>query len=345
MNKQQLELKGNVHIIQMISMRDKKTGKYLPLMDGNLNSMLHRIWTFRNQLKNVYITLPNVRSIDHEQLNRLDTMIEKLFNQDPSTELRVWANFNSAIYRKDVGKTRMNLLSRDYPLEFDGDRLDMIVSEFPVDIEVDGDTQVVYNYNWSAVDKANDILNISHKREIELAKKYPTYLFSDIQYDYWKEQGVDLSNTYRSTNIYSKEFFKLVAEYFAPEPTLHDWYETAKMNGHDLVFFPQRIDDPRYDFERVCSDIEFAARTGNNFKLVVTNPTNVPVPKKDYIINMSDHPDKRTLYFTMLLELEEDDMIVHKEDDMHVSLLEQIAITKATVHHHIPDVEEYFTKG
>ncbi|BBI90556.1 hypothetical protein HYO65_gp164 [Tenacibaculum phage PTm1] len=108
----------------------------------------------------------------------------------------------------------------------------------------------------------------------------------------------------------------------------------------DIVFYPMRVDDPRYDFKCILDYVE-----ESNKLMVITNPTNIEIEYNHHIIDLSDSVNKRGLYFKILSKLKSSDRIIHACDDVHISLFEQLSLSEADVTFndtmHILDIDTY----
>lgn len=343
MQKRKLVMHGNVLIFQMISMRDKATGKYLPLMDGNVNSMLHRIYSNLKNIDKVVMLFPTPDLCDAVQYAEFEKYVAETFEGKVTIQ-------PTAIYEADVASTRRHLLAigdYDKAEKLWMSDVELIVSEFPINF-TETDAKVVYNYNWGAVDDTNKLLNESFEAEIALASRHETYLYSNVQYNYWLQQDAISNNVFRSIEIFDKELFLKIAENNYEKalqeenaPIANSLKLISRLTD-TAVFFPMRVDDPRYNFNEIFNYCEASHKV-----LIVTNPTGVALPesKKCTLIDLTNCKDKRSIYFYILKTLRSCDVIIHHESDMHISLLEHIAISRATTLHSIIGVEEYLVNN
>lgn len=330
---------GTILFFQAISTRDKTTGKYLPLLDGNLNVTLNRIWCSQHSIKKVIITLPRKEFIDEIQLNELIKWCLFSFQHVEFEFIFL------SCYGTNIDETRKNLLDSKNTLltELIYCEVDCIVSEFPINLSLIS-TNLIYNYNWSKCDdnESNEQLNKFFKLEIELAKTYHTYLYSDVQLQYWKHNVDDCNPLYvhRSKAIFSKQYINKVSAYnidkwITNEKNAKTKKQIDKIFGNDIcIFYPSRIEDTRYQFDKIC---QIAINT--NRTIIVTNPTKYDL--NDYLLHiglqpkifdLSNETDKRGVYFYILSKLSPHiDVIYRFENDMHISLIEQVLLTKAMI--------------
>lgn len=337
---------GHVLFVQCISTRDKTTGKYLPLMDGNLNVTLNRIYANSHTLESVTITLPLKEDIDTQQLTELIEFCSSVIDVD--------IKFNHIpFYGSNIDETRQMMVLKTAELnsfiEFMSQhRLYTVVCDFPLPIVVDN-IEVVYNYNWSycSDNEKSKTLKDFYLNEIHLAEFFPTFLYSDVQYEYWKnsipEDQFSMLDVQRSVNIFSKEYINAVSQWELQKLSnddecirvILDTELNKILNNEQVIFYPSRIEDPRYKLANV---IELAI--SNKCKLIITNPTQFNLqelhdkyPKlKDILVDLSEHVTlKRKLYFYILSYLKPTDKIYHFEKDMHISLIEQKLITDASL--------------
>lgn len=335
--KKKLELKGDVFILQMVSNRDKTSGKFNLLLDGNFNQCLHTIYECLDDIKHVTICIPE--NVTDTSLNEFDRINEKFFESKMSLILSDEYGSNAAEHRENFYSYAVYLNTNPY---------DMVVSDFGIKFFESTNVgkavskniatkNVVYRYNCTKIsDYDNKPSAKFFDSECNMAKHYDTYVYSDVQYDYFTSKGVPV---YRMSNIFNMKLLKLLADdYIAQhekDEKLSGYIDYIKdfMNS-PIVFYPSRLEDPQYRFIDVC---KFANE--KNTTVLVTNPTNVSLPS---IIteNQITTPvfevgctDKRFEYFAWLNELNENDFIVRYDKEFHITLLENLYLSKATVLH------------
>lgn len=312
-------------------------------MDGNLNQTLNRIYNQRKGLSKVIITLPMPDQIDPAQLERLHQVVDLHF-----TGLVEFQHMS--FYGSNIDKTRSNLRFSDEHLIHLNDVLlanftrsrSMLISEFPVFFgnKVQSEWEIIYNFNWSWVGEENDsMLTMQAASEFNLAKSWPVYLYSDVQYDFWLSQHKLTKNVYRSGGMFDQDYMEIVSEdaidqFTKKNPNIATKIQAQLKESSRVVFYPMRIEDPRYNFKYV---VKYAK--ANKALLVITNPTSVAeetyssMLRELNVLNLTSIVDKRGVYFMILDELRKDDVIIRPETDMHVSLIEQSILTKAEIMH------------
>lgn len=349
-------LYGNVLIFQGISTRDKHSGKYLPLMDGNLNVTLSRLYNAQDHINKAIITLPEEHNIDSGQLQMLHDVINNIFGK---SSMAITFVHMKDIYKSNIDETRKHILSSVFStslynnlIDID-ENFDVVLSEFAVTIPTikgitDGAT-IAYSYNWSycSHDETSQTLKDSFENEQKLALNHQTFLYSEIQYNFWKDvvSIKAFKNTTLENKIFSSEYISLIAAHNLDildgsdkyRELLFDIYELQSVIKSDtIVFYPSRIEDPRYDFKRVIENTKTLGAT-----LIITNPTNFDTTTIDELydggikcivdLSLLDPQVKRLAYFYILSTLKSTDVIYRYEHDMHISLIEQMLITMANI--------------
>lgn len=266
----------NCVIVQQVSMRSYKTGEYNFHLDGNINLTLHRL--FLTGVTNFTWVLPDKFSkIGLQYLKQvLDT-----FN--------INCNFVFIPYGKNAYENR-----KVVPISFNNlNQFDLkfynkyIVSDFcaiPADL---------YTFNISKVpglDRAyiDEFIELQQKA----ANRAPVIVLNDNQ-----KQLLD-GNIITQNYILDED---LLVHIF--NNSLSSAYTKLLINifnNHDkgFVFFPFRISDKAYKFEKV---LEYCKTT--NKRLLVTDVNDSLNEESKYIINLSklfDTFDKKKLYFTIL---------------------------------------------
>lgn len=318
----------------MISARDKSTGLYLPTQDGNVNSMLHRIYANLDNIKRVYMTLPAKKLICSIQMRQLENINFSMFD----SKIVFLHDYGEVMYGSDVGQSRSKMKFRPLKKLIDLTTPEHVVCEFPVFIQFIhnfNNKNVQYNFNWNKV--SDDDVSISAKSfddELLIAKHFDVFLFSDIQYDYMKSKDTDnCLRIFRSIEIYSKKFMLEMSSMYMTE---HYDATTAKIiddifakSIDGVIFFPSRIDDKRYQFDKLSALSEKC-----EIPLILSNHLNVD-PQKftnvdlTYVIDYAKlipQLHARFSYFYTLSKLRDFDIIPHEETDMHISLIEQILL-------------------
>ncbi|BBI90863.1 hypothetical protein [Tenacibaculum phage PTm5] len=101
----EIKLSGSVLYIPIYSMRDKKTGQYIPSMDGNINSMLHRLYNNRHDVNEVMIAIPNIKKLNIGELEKLRKSIKSIGINNVDYLPLSW------LYGSSVGNTRLKALA------------------------------------------------------------------------------------------------------------------------------------------------------------------------------------------------------------------------------------------
>lgn len=316
-------IKGkNILVFSMLSTRDKETGLYNLMQDGNINSMLNKLFINLNNFDRCLVTIPNKELLNLSQLRDLKNILLDKFEDKVSL-------FHIDAYSRNVGLTRESMMHVK-PLYHKINKvlpIDLVISEFP--IQFGFKVNVVYTYNWNKV--SDDDTSLSAKyfdKELKLSKYYKTYLFSKIQYEYMCSKTEDTENIIQHEKIYSPEFIKYQSEIEIKKLSKETILKIDELLKSQVLFYPLRVDDPRYEYDK-C--VEYARE--HNLKFITTNHTNVDTKYKDVVDIQSLFPSEmnRSIYYYILSKLKPNDVILRYEYDMHVSLIEQLILSTSTI--------------
>jgi hypothetical protein len=167
--------------IPIISSINKNTGQYQLDMDGNINSMLHKIFLNREHISKVYMTIPSTNYVSDSNLEIYKNYVMSLFDNKIK-----FVFIRSDIYLSSVTETRK--MANKYYDKFQIDLLKLLnedskhlndttlICELPFDlrqIEHIERCRIIYNFNWSYVEGycQNDVLLQSSVIEQNLAKQ------------------------------------------------------------------------------------------------------------------------------------------------------------------------------
>lgn len=254
------------------------------------------------------------------------------------------------LYGSDVAKSREKMKFRQLKLLIEKTKPEHAICEFPVFIQFINNfnnKNVQYNFNWNKV--SDDDTSPSAKSfddEMIISKYFDVFLFSDIQYTYMKSKDTsDDSRIFRSEKIYSKSLTKAISEKYIKDhydenvvKMIDIMFEASSQSG--ILFFTSRIDDPRYKFNEIAK-----LSTDHSMILVVANHLNVDISKYvdskyiKYIDYMKHFPQElnRFAYFYTLSKLRNIDAIQREENDMHISLIEQLILLNDDVLFLVPN--------
>lgn len=283
------KLHGNVLVLQQYSMRDKSTGQYKFLMDGNFNVLLNKIYNCLNEIDRVIVTIPD--DVAEQDIAEFELRNHMLFdNKITLIGIEYGANaaanrtlFNDSFhgYSSIVGKA---LDECELPLD---NKLDIIVSEFATSKERFQDLKrarlIQYVWPMTAIhtdDLAKPHGEYFHTAEFDISRQTNSeiYYLSDNQLEFaitnWEEHD-GFANMYRSKRILNPHYVKAVAyaSVLHTSPEVIDILDQAMFAvDKKILFFPMRIEDSRYGFNEAVK----IAREGG-YQMVITNPTNIDV--------------------------------------------------------------------
>lgn len=353
------QLEGNIFVHQMFSMRDKNTGQYTFTMDGNFNILLNRIYNNLSTIESVYITVP--ADSRHEDFHTFNLMNKTIFNSKLHL-MPIDYGKNAAETRELFAELRPEYYSKLFDifkkLTANSKSQSTLVSEFAIEYDYERFfDRIEYVFLMTAV--SDDDLSKPHgqnfSNELNIIKNYHTvYMLSENQIRYVNKY-IDDSTTaniklYRLANILSVHFQKSTA-FAAMSSTSFSILQGIELicKQDNLIFYPMRIEDERYEFGKVLE---------KNKQVVITNPTNTSVEgwlvKNGYadrsVVHIFDYSertyireidtadiivigyvDKRSEYFSVLSCLSKDAEIWHNDEGIHLSTLEHVILTNATI--------------
>lgn len=309
MNTKQLLIKeDNSLIISIISSRSRETGKWLLASDGNIQTMLHRIYI--SKAKNVTMTLPFEKDIETGQLDEFKELLKRL-KLDVKLLHLDW-------YGRSIEESRQNV-----SINFDISKYSQVICEFPILLK---HQNVVYNWNWTATNSKDEAINRFGKELSIIDSGADVFVLSDVQYNFIDEHMSDTKHLYRSIDVYSREFFYKLFRFYESKNTIeHENAVDKLLNDYPkAVIYSMRVDDPRYKFYTIR---EFCR--GINRPLIVLNYNKTQLP--DDVIDASKcGVTTKGQYYYLLSQLVEDNVIFRLETDMHIGLIEQTYFTAAT---------------
>lgn len=347
-NLKQLKLKGNVLWLQMVSMRDKATGAFNIMMDGNVNNTLHTLAASKADVNEFVWAMPKLNEADKkiiEDYNRLYfdgkiriIEVDELFGAHAGEHRELWSMLragkqtaSSIAVLKECNNA--NFIISDYPISH---------YQFPDDLYAD----VIYNFSLTKVSDSDNGPGTSYfDIELELCASKDTeavYLFSNNQLNYFVSKLTDISKVFRRTNVFSKHFLEFVADYVINNTehaetanAMKEFTDTAALHkSKKILLWPHRLDDPRY-----CLNDFITSEVCNTryFSVLMTNPTNISdedileklLVKNELfsvpitVICRNDDFDKRLLYMFLLSKLSKQVEVWHYESDFHTGTAEQ----------------------
>jgi D-arabinose 5-phosphate isomerase GutQ len=284
--------------IPIISSINKNTGQYQLDMDGNINSMLHKIFLNREHISKVYMTIPSTTYVSDSNLEIYKNYVMSLFDNKIK-----FVFIRSDIYLSSVTETRK--MANKYYDKFQINLLKLfnedskhlndmtIICELPFDlqhIEHIERCRIIYNFNWSYVEGycQNGVLLQSSVIEQNLAKQgYPIALLSEMQYAAFESINQDVANVAVMKKIYSKKFVHLQFDNWIKHYVNDKELELASKYVEDfnnlllldktfIYLFPYRLNDERYQLPSVMSLAEIkATKTNDTVYVYLLNPTGV----------------------------------------------------------------------
>ena len=243
----------NVFIIQQYSMRNHTDGIYNPLLDGNLNLTLHRI--YHSLMKKpdmvVSITIPN--SINEVELKFLKEFTKKEFD-DRVKFIPIEYGINAYENRKKFDE--ITKLDSKFLLGSD-----LIISDFEgISSNI---APIVYNFNISKVPDLDRwyVDEFFESQANRVSSATSAYVLNENQKEYFVEscetqvQAMDVSGTVIvDSEIINKTLFMKQVKFFISlldddmKIKVESFMSKEVMNCDQLFFMPFRLTDECYNF-------------------------------------------------------------------------------------------------
>lgn len=343
---------SNVLYIPIISSRNKETGEYQLDMDGNVNSMLHKLYIQRKHIQQLTICIPERKYFSDKALAKYDTYIKFLF---PTFRI-IFQRID--LYKENVELTRNNIFSFKQTLNNSTEGLH-IIAELPLEFSetIHSKNFITYNFNWSLsgeYQKTETLINSDILENKLAAKGYDITILSECQSLLRNDRkNVRIIKEIFSAEFVRKQFVSWKAIYLRQidESILSSLFSLLNIEENfndsaysNIVFFPFRVDDDRYKFSEVVNACkQYKGRT----LLLISNPTRVSIkidlsllPRNFDIIDLStgykssENYLSRAIYIELLSKIAKTDnskiniIIPHYEVDMHLSFAEQFVMLR-----------------
>lgn len=356
MQTQQLRLAGKVVWIQMVSMRDKSTGKFNVMMDGNINNTLHTLASSIDEVEEFVWVLPILTESDKSIISDYNRYyfsgkitvfeMEYMYGINAVEHRELWSKiFDQDVHRKRIQDEWNHNAFRETFMS-----ADTVVSDFPVESIANvssPDSNLYFNFSLTKMSDDDQGPGTAYfGTELRLASHHKVdavYLFSDKQYQYFVSKAIHDDKVFRRTQVFSKDFLDFVAKYvvtarFEIEDVeqVKSLIENVQASGKKLLLWPHRLDDPRYKLDQFLLDVGEEGLDETYVSILMTNPTNA---SEDFVLEKlnsmercfvpiacltpKDTYDKRYLYMSILLILTDECHVWHYEHDFHTGTAEQ----------------------
>lgn len=314
----------NIYILQQYSMRNHTDNLYNPLLDGNLNITLHRIYKALQFNKDLKFTITMPLLVNKQQYNDLVDFIDKYIGKD-----RI--SFEPLDYGLNAMDNMQKFIDKgSYTID---KKYDLFISYFP--IVANQKTILMYN-----ISKTDDLEREYIDKFFDRQLDQLDYTNVDFCYVLNENQSEKLNH---SKVLIDKEYFNV--ELFKNQQR-HFLFNST--NGHDLdtvlkilffsypksnfLFFPFRLSDKAYQWDRVIEDLK---SSNSNNVIFITDPNN-SFNSDEYkgienvtIVNLSKLLPKHSMkqiYLSMLEQLKDFNILVMVYENpmlvLHMSILE-----------------------
>lgn len=323
---------NKILFIQQYSMRNHSDETYNPLLDGNLNLTLHRIYGIceSNSWSRFDITIP--KNIDADQMEILLKFVRPTF-ADRITFIPIDYGINAYENRK--------LFNGKYGAS---NSYDAVISDFE-GIDLSKHNHGYYNFNISQNFNTerwfiDSFFDAQYERVIKTDNQI--FVLNENQKEFMLHDSfiedkltVD-ANVIVDSKISNSKFLKIQQNFFT---SLLTSVESNKIKStinkvsekFDHVFFmPFRLSDPCYNFDGIVKRLFSAS---GKYAILITNPNDASIiektPDNVEIINIASdlNINKKSLYFSVLNEIVNHENISipiyeDPEEVLHQSLIE-----------------------
>ena len=298
---------NRILFIQQYSMRNHSDETYNPLLDGNLNLTLHRIYGIceSNSWSRFDITIP--KNIDADQMEILLQFVKSTF-ADRITFIPIDYDINAYENRK--------LFTSD--LKF-SKNYDAVISDFE-GIDLSKHKHGYYNFNISQNFNSerwfiDEFFDAQYERVIETDNQI--FVLNENQKEFMLLEFIEDkltvdANVIVDSKISNSKFLKIQQEFFTSLLTSNESNKITSVINEvctrfDHVFFmPFRLSDPCYNFDGIVKRL-FSAP--GKYAILITNPNDAGIskdlPDNVEIINIASdlNINKKSLYFTVINEI------------------------------------------
>jgi 3-deoxy-D-manno-octulosonate 8-phosphate phosphatase KdsC-like HAD superfamily phosphatase len=326
LNKLLLDLRyQHVFILQQYSMRNHTDGLYNPLLDGNLNLTLHRIYTAMKANPNMTVTITIPMNVDDAQFKLLKSFTHLYFNNN--------VTFEKIKYGKNALENRKHFNQTDNLSELTINA-DLIITDFELS-NFKSYKPVIYNFNISKINDlsrwyVDEFFDKQFQQVIE-SSEY-VYVLNSNQKEFMinhtetiQDKQIVKSNVIIDTEIINKELFEFQYNFFTNQ--LDTYMKTIieeviqlhiKTNDH-VYFIPFRLTDECYQFKTI---LKLLGGSNKKCAVLVTNPNDGliinDIPENVSIINIAntfEHVNKKSLYYYIL-------NVISKHDSVRIPIFE-----------------------
>lgn len=299
----------NIYILQQYSMRNHSDNTYNPLLDGNLNLTLHRLYQPLMSNPDLKVTITMPRNVNNEQLLTLITFIDKIFG-DNRIKFTLMDYGINALENKKYFKN----------FTLDMSLYDLVISDFSNIEHFESWDNVIYNFNISKVEGLErNYIDSFFKEQANVILGNPegfAYVLNQNQKDYFlQDPNIDCRMEYNAsivvdTKIINLNLLKEQKEFYKDKETFKILATPLDnlIKNYDLaLFFPFRLSDPCYNFEGL---IEYLSTIDKKIIIIVTDPNDSlsefkPINNVDVynVRNAYKELNTKSLYFGLLYYL------------------------------------------
>jgi 3-deoxy-D-manno-octulosonate 8-phosphate phosphatase KdsC-like HAD superfamily phosphatase len=304
----------NVFILQQYSMRNHTDGTYNPILDGNLNLTLHRVYDAikaKPKMK-VYLSLPD--NVDEDQMNYLYELIDMHFDNRVKF-VKIKYGLNAYENRKKFSDvTCIEKLVKNK---------DLIISDFEMS-EFNTIAPVYYNFNISKVKEldrwfVDDFYSDQELRAFKAENQI--YVLNQNQKDYMLSQCstpfgrmIINANVIVDNKVINKQLFHDQVSYFNKligsdiSEEISNTIQEYSKRCDGLFFMPFRLTDSCYNFKGILEVLN--SDCNGKYIVLVTNPNDGDIIKDTgnvEIVNIAEKfkdINKKSLYYVILESLQ-----------------------------------------
>lgn len=326
-----------VFILQQYSMRNHSDNTYNPLLDGNLNLTLHRLYEpiKHNERLRVFITIPN--NCNEQQLKKLEQFVNEVYGENRIVFVPYEYGLNAL-----ENKKKFSQFLTPAPIDY----YDLVISDFSNVVHFKDAHNVIYNFNISkakGLDRAYIDPFFTEQLETVSEPCQFIYTLNENQKEYFISQTFHKSHAKSKLvvdkKIVNTELLEKQRKFYNDEKVFKAIASPIDnlIKGYDLaLFFPFRLSDPCYNFEGL---IDYLSTIDKKVIIIITDPNDSlqefkPVDNVDIYNIKNSYPDFDTkeIYFGMLYYLMNRNNVYipifeDPRDVLHQSILEIFRIT------------------
>jgi hypothetical protein len=325
-------------------MRNHSDNTYNPLLDGNLNLTLHRIYNPLRYNTKLTVTITIPTNCNNDQKEILIDFCNKTYGENRVIFEEIEYGLNA-----EENRTALKTYTMPYPSIYD-----VIISDFSGVESLSPHKNVIYNFNISKnatldrwyvdnhfEDQYNTLVN-----NVDNGIYGLTYVLNDNQKEYmlnYNESNKIIVNAgvIVDSKIINASLLNAQQFYFYELLSLSDKQQIDQriltiLDNNDLVLFmPFRLSDECYNFKGL---VDYLKDRKEKITIIITNPNDAKydVPENIEIVNITEgYTNKKSVYFFLLTLIDKYNIHIPIFEDpsvvLHQTILEMYMLTDKCV--------------